>query len=479
MKDKIMSIPLLIYRIVIILVFVICYSTEIHSQESNVIYGSYDTLDKDKQLVRLLNKLPAYDSAKVKFSILSSFENRISKKYLDYSLYLPKDSFQLHPLVIFMNGGGLLFSEKDENTMKLLGEKLSDEGIAFMAIEYRTEVLTLLSVNQAGYLAIQDFHEAIKYAKDNAGGFKISPDHIYIGGIGCGAVSALHTAALEEDELEYAQFSFYDKKHGCLNCRGKSKSDSEVKGVINISGGVIDLEILKDEDFKLLQFYGEDDKIISCEIAKPYYELIENSLDFTDYKGKIAGAICEFMDMPTLCGALTIEKGKDGYPDMSIKTVSFPKYGHRLLVSDDYNQPMTTTHTILKEMFSFVKSDLKSEVKTMIMPSKAQTGKNVVLKGPNEARTRWYVDDEIIYEGKERKIDYRFENEGEKVIGLSVQNKFGIWSDIKEKPIEIVLKLTLLDRLKRDYKEMMPWVVMLLIIGLICLIIYKAKKDYH
>jgi hypothetical protein len=481
MKESSMERYISPIRIMVMMIFISGMSIPGYNQEVRVTHGIYDTIEKEKQLVTLLNKMPAYVSAKMERPVIAEFERWVSNQFLDYTLYLPSDSFELHPLVIFMNGGGLLFSEKDDRTMELLGERLTKAGIGFMAIGYRTEILSLLSVNQAGYLAIQDFHEAIRYAKSIAQDHKFSRDHIYIGGIGCGAVTALHTAALQEDEIDYEKFAMYDEKFGCLECGGQSHYDSEVRGVINLSGGITDLEILKDEDFKLLQFYGTEDQVISCNYAKPYSEVLGNSFGFRgsslDIRNKISDDLYRFMDVPELHGALSIEENKALYPEVSISTFSFPNYGHQLLMSKKNNRSMMPANTIINEIEDFVKSDLKPEVSSIIMPSKSEVNKEIILKGPEAKKYKWFWDGAMISEGKTPKIKYRLSEEGDHEIGLMIQNEFGVWSEMMIKPINVLPEKTITEQMAALSKNPWPWIGIVAGIGMFIFLFMRKKRN--
>lgn len=460
---------------IVLLVFLLLSSCTVVCQKVTTEEGTYQIIDKEKRLFNILHKFPAYDSAAIQIPLLSNIENTFNKTNLEYTLYAPNDEASLHPMLIFMNGGGLISSNKDDSTIRLLGERLASEGIAFMAIDYRTDVLSLFSVNKAGYLAVQDFHAAVKFAAEISQKHKVSNDHLYIGGVGAGAVNALHTAALQEDEIGNTDFVLYDENLGCLDCVGNRRKKTSVRGVVNISGGIIDLKILEDEHFRLMQFYGENDNTISIDYDKPYPNILAQSKSY-DVIENIVNWVYDFMEVPKLHGARSIQENKGKYPNIDIETIAFAGYQHELLKAKKGNAPMSSFNKISNEIIRFIRDDIRPRTPKIEVREKAEINERIKLKASKGEKYRWFANEELIHEGSKRRIRYAFSELGSKQIGLSIQNEFGVWSEVQLSNVEVVPHLSFFDRMQGMNGKLIFWSIIIFLLGLLAIYMNKPIK---
>ena len=115
------------------------------------------------------------------------------------------------------------------------------------------------------YKAVQDTRQAIKYIFENAEKFGIDTNNVFLIGTSAGAITALHTVYLDDNEVP----EDLSKKYGKLANR------ENIKGIISLSGAIYDLSYLKgDEKTPLMIVHGKDDQIVPFD--KGFYLKLES-----------------------------------------------------------------------------------------------------------------------------------------------------------------------------------------------------------
>ena len=143
---------------------------------------------------------------------------------------------------------------------------------------------------RAIYRSVQDARGAIRFMKGEADTYGIDTSNVFIGGESAGGFVALHTAYMKQvDEKPDAAFeqpdaNYYDvfgntissltrpdlgSLEGDLNLNGTS---SDVKGAINIYGGLLDLELIDCGEPDLYQHHILDDILVNCGVAKGFHQ---------------------------------------------------------------------------------------------------------------------------------------------------------------------------------------------------------------
>jgi len=215
------------------------------SQDNVIKYSdrTYLNLPEHSRIVSCLEQFDWYEDLKEKSSLVRIIERKLVSDHLEYDLYLPGRGRDF-PLLIFLHGGSFIAGNKANLEMQLLGEAFALKGIAFASIEYRTQALSLLSMTDAGYLAIQDLAAAVSYFKVQSENYSISNQNIFVGGVSAGAIAALNFTFLDEEEIIPDHYAFLDEKFGCLKCSHPAGSDLSIRGVVSINGGMNDPEIM-------------------------------------------------------------------------------------------------------------------------------------------------------------------------------------------------------------------------------------------
>lgn len=213
-------------------------------------------------------------------SIIGRTEKYVYKNYRDedgredrlhFALVRPVDNLadKKRPLIIGVHSGGFLdfclfqpcYLKYSEN---VLAENFTPQGFLTASIEYRlTSPLDFKPPNikdgtlrAAHYKAVQDAREAIKYIFENAERLGVDTNNVFLIGTSAGAITVLHAAYLDNDEVPKDLFD----KYGGLEKREK------IKGVISFSGAIYDLKYLDGGDkVPLMIVHGTEDFIVPPE----------------------------------------------------------------------------------------------------------------------------------------------------------------------------------------------------------------------
>ncbi|WP_010523351.1 alpha/beta hydrolase [Aquimarina agarivorans] len=194
---------------------------------------------------------------------------------LKLDLYQPKgDTIKQRPLFIFAHGGG--FTQGARDVIKPSGflQTLTKSGYVVASISYRLlDVPSNMQSTSIGILnAVEDMRAAIRYFRKDAATanqFKIDTNQIFIGGYSAGAITALHAAYLNtlEKATAYVPFltPYINNHNGIEGASGNPDYASTVKGVVNISGAIVNSNLLDNKTSILYSLHGTDDKIVPIE----------------------------------------------------------------------------------------------------------------------------------------------------------------------------------------------------------------------
>lgn len=121
---------------------------------------------------------------------------------LKLDLYMPEDTLNEHPCLVFAFGGGFKMGARDEATYQKFFNEMAENGIVTVSIDYRLglkdkEVKNLIQLakilEKSVNMAVEDMTSAVKFVLDNATEFKVNPKQIMISGSSAGAITALQT----------------------------------------------------------------------------------------------------------------------------------------------------------------------------------------------------------------------------------------------------------------------------------------------
>ncbi len=188
---------------------------------------------------------------------------------LSMSIYEAQgDTEANRPLVILAPGGG--FSSLGFETMNAYAELLAKAGYVSAVINYRlnesndrSEARMFLAVVQA----VQDQKAAIRFFRKDAdtnNQYRINPDKIFIGGYSAGAVTSLHSAYIANvDEVSGSLATIINDNGGWEGNSGNPGYSSAVAGVINLAGGILDVNFIDAGEPALYNVHGTADAVVS------------------------------------------------------------------------------------------------------------------------------------------------------------------------------------------------------------------------
>lgn len=194
---------------------------------------------------------------------------------LKMTIFTPEnDVIGNRPVIILAFGGAFVAGERQ--SMFPLCKTYAQLGFVTVAIDYRIFPIAKLgipSVQQmydAAIKAVSDMKSAVRQVRrliDHGNPYKMDGNRILIGGVSAGAVTALHAAALnEKDSLSPLIESIIAQNGGIEGNTGDSINmtySSEVAGVINLSGALLDTTILDSEDdIVLVSMHGTADATV-------------------------------------------------------------------------------------------------------------------------------------------------------------------------------------------------------------------------
>lgn len=191
------------------------------------------------------------------------------------------DNLEKRPLVVSIYGGAFLFGTKEDSDVQAWCDSLTRRGYACAAINYRLglNLTSPRSAYRAVYRAVQDLRAAIRYLEEDPDnlGFRVDPDNIFAEGQSAGAITAIHTAFLSEDERPTATFAdnlSIDEGSdlGCLDCSGNNFIQPvKIKAILSMWGAVENLLFIdEDEVTPMLMVHGDGDPVVPYGTGRPF-----------------------------------------------------------------------------------------------------------------------------------------------------------------------------------------------------------------
>lgn len=218
---------------------------------------------------------------------------------LKMDIYEPEgDDVEMRPVIILAFGGSFVFGHR--NDMKSYCEAFARKGYVAATIDYRLYPLILglpdsIEMTDEVVKAVSDMKASVRHFRMDAATtntFKIDPNNIFVGGLSAGAITAAHTAYLDEgdDIPQYIQDAVdanggFDGNTGSDDNRSYS---SEVSGVLNLSGGLQSASLMNAGEAPLVSAHGTNDNTV------PYDSGIANGILYIEGSSMLhtqAGAV--------------------------------------------------------------------------------------------------------------------------------------------------------------------------------------------
>ncbi len=188
---------------------------------------------------------------------------------LKLDLYHPQnDVVAKRPLIVMAHGGAFLFGDKKSPPIPMLANDFAGRGYVVASINYRlgTTLLGLSAIERTIYRAVQDYRSATRFLINNAHLYGIDTTAVFYMGHSAGAITALTAATMEQHEV-------YSSAGANLfrDDLGPIPLNTQTKGVVSLSGGITDLELIdNDDNVNMLLFHGTDDDVVPFHSGMPF-----------------------------------------------------------------------------------------------------------------------------------------------------------------------------------------------------------------
>tara|TARA_Y100000590_G_C15671430_1_gene996389 strand:+ start:604 stop:1740 length:1137 start_codon:yes stop_codon:yes gene_type:complete len=190
--------------------------------------------------------------------------------YLD--IYEPLgDNIENRPLIFFLFGGSFVAGSKTNSDIVELCTRYAKMGYVASAIDYRlTGDLIWFPNAETAYRAtakgMHDLKGAIRWFRMNDeifNEYRIDSDRIYAGGISAGAIVAVNTAYLDENnEVPGSIIDYINENGGLEGDSGNPGYDSHLHGIVNLCGAVGDYNWILEGDIPIVSVHGDEDTIV-------------------------------------------------------------------------------------------------------------------------------------------------------------------------------------------------------------------------
>jgi acetyl esterase/lipase len=176
------------------------------------------------------------------------------------------DQLAKRPLIVFTFGGSFVTGERTQ--VYAMCEEFVKMGYVVAATDYRVGFFfpSEVTTTQAVVRGMHDMKAAIRYfykdaQTDNI--FKIDTNHIIVGGVSAGAISAIHTAYLSEN-TEIPEYMYGDTAGmgGVEGYSGNPGYSTKVIGVINFSGTIGDTAWINAGDPAIVSLHDVGDQTV-------------------------------------------------------------------------------------------------------------------------------------------------------------------------------------------------------------------------
>jgi acetyl esterase/lipase len=200
---------------------------------------------------------------------------------LRLDLYQPVgDNQQNRPLILLLHGGAFILGDKAMPTIQQLAFDFASKGYVVASVNYRMgfNPASKSSLERSAYRAVQDARAALRFLSANAALYRIDPNCVFLGGSSAGAITALNTAFMKEDErpestgrnIWRAQLDLGGLDESTNTLSGSFK----IRAVVNLWGAVNDTNIIDpDERIPVLSIHGDADKIVPYGYGYPFTDL--------------------------------------------------------------------------------------------------------------------------------------------------------------------------------------------------------------
>jgi poly(3-hydroxybutyrate) depolymerase len=275
---------------------------------------------------------------------------------LSMDIYEPEgDQAALRPALILAHGGSFIFGDKAD--MQGFCEDAAKKGYVAISIQYRLYPVLVLGwpdsadVMDAAMKAVGDMKAGVRFLRQDAAtnnNYRIDTEHIFIGGVSAGAITALHAAYLDsDDDIPPFLQTILDANGGLEGNTGDAANwsyDSHASAVLNMSGGLYRASWLDTGEVPLSSMHGTADNTVY------YYTGLAAGLAYLEGSGVIHP---EAETKGIWQNLVTVEGG--GHTDIYTELAYLPDLNNYIQISTELLESLTCASSSSKELFANAK----------------------------------------------------------------------------------------------------------------------------
>ncbi|HLF35729.1 MAG TPA: T9SS type A sorting domain-containing protein [Cyclobacteriaceae bacterium] len=189
---------------------------------------------------------------------------------LRMDVYQPAgDPAAARPALVLAFGG--VFISGDRTQLRPLALEFARRGYVVSCIDYRIWPIFILGFPDSADIvdvsmkALGDMRAAVRFMKSKADQFRIDTSLVFVGGASSGSITAMTMAYMDpSDELPAYLQEAIELNGGLEGSSNNStlSNSSKVRGVINLSGGLLDLSWLDEGEPVLASMHGTADDLV-------------------------------------------------------------------------------------------------------------------------------------------------------------------------------------------------------------------------
>jgi para-nitrobenzyl esterase len=292
------------------------------------------------------------------------------KQQLKMDIYTPEgDNLAKRPVIILAFGGSFIRGMRSD--LQPICEAYAKQGFVAASIDYRLYPLKLgvpdsINATDAFVKPIGDMKAAIRFLRKDAATaniFKIDPNFIIAGGISAGAITAVHAAILDKNDVLPSLFAKVLTKNGGLEGNSGDadnlKYSSAVQGIINLSGASFKKEWFDKNSPPIASMHGEADNVVP-------------------FKQGLANGVAPFD------GSFLLHERANAFGVPNV-LVSVPEGLHTY--QDDFSKKLVLfVHNIVCPNVRVSAKELKEDLDFKIYPNPSHDAMTVEIRNPAEIR---------------------------------------------------------------------------------------------
>lgn len=327
---------------------------------------------------------------------------------LHLDIFKPQDdTLAKHPLVMLVHGGAFYFGSKDDASITSWCRHLASMGYVTASIDYRIGFLpAMVSIERAGYRAVQDAHAAMRYLVSHQEEYSIDTSMIFVGGASAGAITVLNLAFMtNETRPEHTHGDWFRPELGDIDtCGNAIRANFRIRGLIDMWGALPDTSLMHDRDIPILAFHGDADNIV------PY--------DY-DYPFGIAGPLKKLLVEPMFGSSCIVDRAiKLGHQAHLVTFSGFKHSPHVDPNTKAFNDNFFIIRDMMAEFFHDIVVPQKLEID-------GEDGHYYVRPYPLKAS--WQVEGGVIRSAENNSVDVTwFKNAPRHSITASVLLPYGV-----------------------------------------------------